>query len=441
MIIARFEDNYFNELERDRRKTVIYGAGDGLKACIDKLPHFEGIYDKKADSIEISTLGEIKKPDQLKLLDEKIYILVCVKEALLFDEICEYLSSLDLDATVFHYYNNIAFVDNVWESSKSYYHMQCESKLRVNIVCQDEGWIFRKFAERMRDELSIRDVDVTISERVACDVDINHHIPYAAYKPMKCDTLMITHVDTGKKIEVLKKQLQVAGMGICMSKDTMDKLSLCGVPRVKLCYINPAHDHRISPHRYIIGITHRCYDGDDVRKRASAILDALEGVCPDYFKFIIMGSGWDDILQKMETKGFFVDYYPDFDIDKYVRIMSEIDYYLYMGFDEGSMGLLDALYSGAGAIVTPQGFHLDLKEGIDYMCNTAEDFRNVFLSLQKKRELRRSMVETLTWKNYAKKHIEIWNYLLKRKPLNEVYQNQSLYMDGIFSLIPEDNRL
>ena len=188
-------------------------------------------------------------------------------------------------------------------------------------------------------------------------------------------------------------------------------------------------------------ITNRCYDGVDLRKRADSLLDVLEGVDASYFRFVIMGSGWDRIVERMRESGFEVEYYPEFIYDTYSVLMQQIDYYLYMGFDEGAMGYLDALAAGAGTIVTPQGFHLDVDCPIDYPCSTVKQFREAFLDLQEKRKRKTDAVKEWNWRNYAVKHLEIWEYLLARKPLKELYKNQLIYEDGIFSMLPEDHRI
>lgn len=97
------------------------------------------------------------------------------------------------------------------------------------------------------------------------------------------------------------------------------------------------------------------------------------------------------------------------------------------------MGYLDALRAGVETIVTPQGFHLDVKDGITYECRTIPEFRKVLLSLQEKREKIVRTVDTWTWKNYVDKHLEVWNYLLGNE--EEIYKNQHMYEDGIFSVM------
>lgn len=439
--VALYEDDFYEMYHQNKRKIIAYGAGNGLKQNFDKLTGIDLVCDINAKEIGEFRGIKVIEPGELQDLNEPLYIIVFICDGITYTEVCNALQKYQIDAVIFHYFNNISFGHSFWDTAKAYQVAENSRKLSVNLVCQDGAWIFKKFADRMCECLSGYGVDTVISSNTHALVDINHHIPYVAYEPYPNDTLMITHVDNMKKIMLLKKQLKTASMGVCMSNDTMNRLVSYGIPRNKLCYINPAQDNVIKPHKYVIGITHKCHDAEDLRKRATALLDVLETVDPLYFKFSIMGAGWDKIIAKMKEKGFEVEYYPEFDYDKYNTLMQKIDYFLYMGFDEGTMGYLDALAAGAGTIVTPQGYHLDTDCQIDYPCSTVSQFRAAFLDLQRKREIRRQAVSNWTWENYVLKHLEIWEYILKRKDLKELYKNQSCYNDGIFSVMVEDNRV
>lgn len=308
----------------------------------------------------------------------------------------------------------------------------------INIICEDKGWILEKFALKMRAELENQGYRCTIDDNVNSEADINHHILYSSCRPLLPlhETCMITHIDSYNKMEKIKHILKSLMIGICMSRDTMEKLVNYGVPREKLCYINPAQDGLMKQKKYVLGITHRCYDGIDHRKRTGALVEICKAIDPMYFSFKIMGFGWDGIVNEVRSMGFHVDYYNEFDYDEYMKLMPSLDYYLFWGFDEGSMGYLDALRAGVGTIVTPQGYHLDVKDGITYACRTIPDFINVLLELQNDRKKRVQSVEGWTWKNFTDKHIEIWNYLLGNE--ENIYKKQHMYKDGIFSVMRYD---
>lgn len=440
--LIRYEEDFLKLYEKEPRKIIAYGAGKCFEEYFDKLPQIECVCDRNMD-LEGKTIRGIPiyQPQRLSEYEEEIYVVVFTYSTNLFWEIFSQIKQYEIAAKVVHVHDNVAFSCIYTNGMKSYGRINFEDTYTVNLVCGDTGWILRKFADRMKQYLEESEIKVSISAESRADVDINHHIQGGSYYPYPNDTLMITHLDDYKKVAVLRKQLEVARIGICMSRDTLEMLKGHGIPANKLCYINPAQDGVIKPKKYKIGITHRCYDTYDVRKRADAILDIVEGVNSEYFKFIIMGSGWNRIIKALQEKGFEVEYYDEFVYDTYTTIMQEIDYYLYIGFDEGSMGYLDALAAGAGTIVTPQGFHLDVDCDIDYPCRNVAQFRNAFVDLQKKRMRRTEAVREWTWRNYVDKHMEIWDYILMRRDLGQLFCNQLKYEDGIYSLLIDHNKV
>jgi hypothetical protein len=304
--------------------------------------------------------------------------------------------------------------------------------MRVRIVCYEEvdGWILGKFAKKLNEELLKLGVNSDIAKTVDVDADINHHIIYLGYDKTKSsgnDTLMITHIDDIRKLNQLKSQLAITRMGICMSKSVVDQLIQAGLPAEKLCYVSPAHDQVISFRPYTLGITSKVQP--DGCKREDMLLKLSEEISPAFYNFKIMGAGWEDIIKKLEKRGFQVTYYPQFIYDEYIKLVPSLDYYLYFGMDEGSMGFIDALAAGVKTIVTPQGYHLDAENGIVHPFITMEELIQVFQSITKERQKLIDAVATWTWRDYAIKHLELWNHVLApNEPIN------SIYKDGVNSL-------
>ncbi len=441
--IAKYEDNFTDIFKSGTGKLVIYGASNGYWMYKNSLPKPNMICDKRADEIKIVDNMPVYTPEKMESIDELVYIVVTIINDEIFNRVCTYLKSLNITGTVFHAANNVGIkCSSFWGSSITYKKDEIVSnrRMRINLICNEPVWILHKFAIRLQEHLQKAQVDVTISDHSIGDTDINHHIQFATYDVYPNDTLMISHVDCWQLVERLKEQLETARLGICMSRETMDNLVKWGVSRNKLCYINPAHDGIIRPRKRVIGITHKTHESD-MRKRISALYEILDTVNPDYFKFVIMGAGWKNVVKKLNDMGFEAEYYSDFEMEKYLSIVPKFDYYLFMGFDEGSMGYLDALAAGVKTIVTPQGFHLDNGFPIDYPCRTVDDFKNAFLSIQSDIENRVESVSNWSWENYAKKHVAIWEYILRKRDLNELYRDQLKYEDGIYSMLLDDNRI
>lgn len=434
MQIMGYEDNFYDVLTNEDRAFVLYGIGEAAGVLYPYLPTISYVCDQRADGKLAFHGMPVKQAKELEGIDESFAILICVRDAAVSSDIRQYLQQFNIDALVFELCNNSAF-----DTYHNLHYVSTKKEIKyVRLVCRDQGWIFNKFADRMREQLQLRGIKAEVGEYVDPKADINHHIAFHIYEPIKdyADTLMITHVDSLNKVNLLKHQLQVARMGICMSRETMNSLVSYGLPREKLCYINPAQDNVIKPKKYTLGITHRNYAQIDGRKRISAILDICTALDPLYFCFKIMGSGWDDVVEQMRKDGFEVEYYPEFDYDIYTKLIPSLDYYLFWGFDEGSMGYLDALAAGIETIVTPQGYHLDIKDGITYPCRVIDDFIDVLLELQNKRKRRVESVKNWTWSNYVEKHLEVWKYILGCEEM--IYNNKHLYEDGVFSVLGID---
>jgi hypothetical protein len=308
--------------------------------------------------------------------------------------------------------------------------------MRVHIVCYEDvkSWILGKFAVKLNEELNKMGISCDIGKTPDMSADINHHIIYTFYKGEKstCDTLMITHVDRLNKFGMLKRQFVQAAMGICLSKDTMERLFISGLPREKLCYINPAHDGIIKPRPVVVGITSKMYE--DGRKLENLLVELCDKINPEEFVFKIMGAGWERIIDGLRSKGFKIEYYDAFDYGKYAELIQSLDYYLYFSHDEGSMGFIDALAAGVRTIVTPQGYHLDADGGIAYPISGLNELYEAFEKIAGEKRKLTASVKNWTWANYALKHTQVWEYLLNKPKYNYLMERRAAGNDGIASV-------
>lgn len=286
--------------------------------------------------------------------------------------------------------------------------------MKVHIVCGDieNNWILGKFADKLKEYLTQLGVYCDISSVPDYSADINHAVIYfyAPDVPQGIFTMMITHVDELHKLDIIRKKLEKNNMGICMSNDTMLWLAKLGLDKKKLCYVNPAHDGCALIKKYVIGIASRVYP--DGRKNELYFDNLASDLDPNYFHFKFMGAGWENQVDNLRNRGFEVTYYDRFIRREYYSFIQSLDYYLYTGSDEGQMGFVDAAAAGVKTIVTPQGYHLDAPDALSYSFQTYDELKAILLQLQEERKKIISSVEDWTWMAFAKKHIEIWKYLM-----------------------------
>ena len=260
----------------------------------------------------------------------------------------------------------------------------------VNYEMTFNNGILSKYANKMKEHLDLLGVESFISPTPQ-RADICHHINYLPYRPNEFkNTLMITHIFEGYKLDKVKEAMKTADVGICFSKETKDFLIEKGVEG-KLEVILPAHDG-LKKKKKIAVVTNVYPDGC---KREKMFYDLLGVVDKDKFEFIVMGSGWN-------LNG--IEYYPKFDLKIYENILNACDYLLYFGKDEGAMSVLDAKHLGLRIIAPLTGFHHEV--GIDYPFDAQNDLNGIFESLAA------SPVEDWTWENYTLQHLNLWKKLL-----------------------------
>lgn len=278
------------------------------------------------------------------------------------------------------------------------------------------SWILGKFAQQLHEKLTTLGLPAKITSDSRRPSLVTHHIPYLGWEDADNSlvrTIMITHVDTPEKASMLNRQLSIADMGICMSRDTVNKLIRAGLPAERLCFVHPAQDGLVHRRKIRLGITSRLYN--DARKREGMLVDALEPFDPSIFSVKIMGSGWEEQVQILRERNVEVEYISDFNKAAYLCFFENMDYYLYFGMDEGSMGFLDALHAGVKTIVTAQGYHLEAQNAPTHGFTSLEELTEIFRGIAIESNARRGNIDHWTWERYAKQHVIIWEYLIECK--------------------------
>lgn len=290
--------------------------------------------------------------------------------------------------------------------------------MRINIVCYEDtkSWILGKFALKMQEELNkLSGVECVISGSALNGYDVTHHIIYSA--PLQVlpglNTAMVTHIDDATKLKIVKKIIGMSVHCICMSQHTVQSLMKLGCDSGFLSYVHPSHDFDVYPRKINLLITSRLYN--DGRKNEDLLVQLADHIDSRFFQFTIMGEGWEAIVKRVRARGVEVTYHDNFNKEKYRNLFSTADYYLYFGFDEGSMGYLDALYAGVVPVVSAQGFHKDIANSdVIFFANLSELIR-IFGDLSNRILQRRELVAKLDWANYAKTHLALWENLKSKK--------------------------
>ena len=297
--------------------------------------------------------------------------------------------------------------------------------MKVNIVLNqaNKSWILEKISYKLSEEIKALGHQSVVSDSLVEDCDVVHHMSwaFANHVSKKPSTMFITHLDDAFKLQQVKSTLShYVRAGICMSSDTMNQLLVSGCKQESLCFIGPAHDGLVTPRKIVIGITSRLYP--DGRKREAILVELSKRMNLSAFEFKIFGNGWSDVIVRLQAAGAKVTYFKESDFfqEDYKNILEQIpyfDFYLYLGLDEGSLGTLDALAAGVPTIITPQGFHVDIPNGITYSVVTTENLMDILSRIENEKLCRIRSVQNNTWKAYGEKHIMLWDFLINKNDI------------------------
>lgn len=258
----------------------------------------------------------------------------------------------------------------------------------VNYEMTFNNGILSKYANKMKEELDALGIENVLSPTPLSGY-LNHHINYLPYKDNGgVNTLMITHIFDGYKLDRVKEGMKTADCGICMSLETKDFLVSNGIDETKLEVILPAHDFLPRKKKKVAIVTNVYPDGCKRENMYYELLKFLNREGIEEFEFQVMGSGWLNAD------------YDKFDHGNYLKILEACDYLLYFGVDEGAMSVLDARQVGLKTIAPLVGFHKEM--GIDYPFETQEELNNIF------KKLAHNPVGDWSWKRYVLEHTKIW---------------------------------
>lgn len=113
-------------------------------------------------------------PHELEKFQSHLAILVCVAEEQVFNQICAELETLNIDAEVFYLFNNPSF--RCFHGWHPVDNQTMKEKLKIRLVYNQDGWILGKFASKLEEELTKMGQDVSVSDSVDINADVNHYI-------------------------------------------------------------------------------------------------------------------------------------------------------------------------------------------------------------------------------------------------------------------------
>lgn len=312
--------------------------------------------------------------------------------------------------------------------------------MKVSVVMRSswDGWVLRKIGLNLVSTLVELGVDAEYVNVPNPESDINHflHFSFAEEVPGSKTTMMITHVDDAIKAKRVKSLL--AGkqiVGICMSRYHMEELIDFGISNDRLSYVLPALDNTKVRR---IHFTIQCNRYRDGRKNEEFLTKLSKSIDLSFAEFSFFGSGWKEIAADLRISGAQVtisepsDNFGN-DYDKMIKALEYADYYVNLGWDEGSLASLDAFVSRTKMILSAQGYHLNIPDVESHFFTEYSEFQNIISDISDNFNQKQKSADLMSWTNYAEKHMRIWETLISNdkldSSLNSNYGEGSLAFD------------
>lgn len=253
---------------------------------------------------------------------------------------------------------------------------------------------------------------VTEGEEPSPDADINFHVPWhslVTFNGTK-NVALFTHVNPGQE-GLLKQAMAKANHIICISKDGQGRLRehLLNEPQVPTSVVYPDVDG-FHPRKIRVGIVGS--EQPNGRKRSTLLSDLAWSMDLSPFHFIIVGQGWDTVLQHLSLAGVMVEHYEALDPQSLVNLYVNLDVLLSTGYLEGGpLPVVEALACGVPVLSPRYGFAADLLDDA-YIYNTMEQLGQKLVAMAQPVMDRVNLVAGMTKEAMAYAHYEVFKKVL-----------------------------
>ena len=297
------------------------------------------------------------------------------------------------------------------------------SQIQIVLDPVHKGWVIEKLAKKIVEHYP-RASKPRLTYVPSRNIEITHWMHYQNVSPAflklssGVNTFLVPHVDSQEKQEYLAQLIDLGGIPIFMSeqhaRDVSRALSLPKVAEVIL----PGSDAAGAQDRLRIVISSNYYP--DGRKNEHYLKNLAKDHRLDSFHFTFIGKSWEPVGRELIQSGAEVEYL-DPSKSNYLEYKTQLnlirgyDLFIYLGFDEGSLGALDAFLLGVPLLVTGQGFHLEFENnGEIRFFTTYDEFIAQLMESSKRFRPNSQDTEKWTWYSYATSYRNLWESLMAR---------------------------
>jgi len=277
-------------------------------------------------------------------------------------------------------------------------------------------WILRflaedikKSAQKLGIECNVGDFENYNGEEVYFDFLYNSATPM---KGAKHNSVFFTHVNLSINEKYILRPLRDKfDSFICMSPEDAEFLIELGFDEKKVFgHTLPVRNNYIKP--LAVGIFSSCYR-DGVKNEKWLIEYCKTHDCARLANFIFIGRDWDNVVKTLNEYGCSSTWYNitrklPYEYQYQQNLLSQLDYYIYMGMDGGAMGTYDAYAQCVKLCVTYDGFHKSIPE-LDLCFDNKEGFFHQLDIILNKQVNRLAFFENNTSDKYIEWLLDVWN--------------------------------
>lgn len=263
----------------------------------------------------------------------------------------------------------------------------------------------------------IQSMDVTESKEVNPEADVNLHLPWHTlidYEPQgKSKHIMaFTHANPMSDAPIYAAGVKADAI-TALAYDGRDKLINLGLDRHKISVIPTGSDHMKFRRRRIGVIATRQHNA---RKRMHLLLDLIWHLPQSWVQlidFVIIGPGWDEIVESMKMAGGNVQYIEGItDDEELLNFYHNFDVLLATGYIEGGPFPVQEAMAGGVPILTPDyGFARDyLPEKYKY--HNLQELIDKLLEMFNPALENAQMATILNWYSYVQEYVLLISEML-----------------------------
>jgi len=304
------------------------------------------------------------------------------------------------------------------------------------------GWVFGKIAIRLQEVLENRGLKVQIVGAPEGSSDVVFWLYFRSPGILdsgmskystRLKSTFVTHVDDSAKLNQVKKLKEARTDLVFMSPShSIEIASMLALDNPFFSVLLGTDLVELDRKMRIGLFSNRYVDG---RKNEKWLASLAEEESLKDCEFIFIGTGWGKIGKKLEAAGAHVELYDDIrrpipPYSEFPSFYKSLDLYIYLGFDEGAMGSIDAYVLGIKLLISRQGYHKEFAIDDASFFSDYHEFKEKFLQNLEGHRKHQQSIKKWSWSNCADNLLNHWESELQSQSNFTTIQDEDVNLQA-----------